>query len=139
VGGYNKKTFVLDFKNTYEDINKAFAPYYKETILSETITPSDVFDLVRKIDEYGILDSDVIHEFNQFLYQEKRSSRDKQKMTALLNKGCSRVREFDAKGQLEIKKVFRGFLRMYTFLIQATAYQNEVLHERYNYLQNWLR
>lgn len=47
VGGYNKKTFVLDFKNTYEDINKAFAPYYKETILSETITPSDVFDLVR--------------------------------------------------------------------------------------------
>ena len=139
VGGYNKKSFVLDFKNTYEDINKAFAPYYKETILSETITPSDVFDLVRKIDEYGILDSDVIHEFNQFLYQEKRSSRDKQKMTALLNKGCSRVREFDAKGQLEIKKVFRGFLRMYTFLIQATAYQNEVLHERYNYLQELVK
>lgn len=61
-----------------------------------------------KIDEYGILDSDVIHEFNQFLYQEKRSSRDKQKMTALLNKGCSRIREFDVKGQLEIKK-FSGF------------------------------
>ncbi|WP_153058261.1 hypothetical protein, partial [Streptococcus suis] len=88
-----------------------------------------------KIDEYGILDSDVIHEFNQFLYQEKRSSRDKQKMTALLNKGYSRVQEFDEKEQLEIKKVFRGFLRMYTFLIQATAYQNEVLHERYNYIQ----
>ncbi|MGC4432603.1 hypothetical protein ABWL48_21200, partial [Streptococcus suis] len=49
--------------------------------------------------------------------------------------GYSRVQEFDEKEQLEIKKVFRGFLRMYTFLIQATAYQNEVLHERYNYIQ----
>ena len=28
---------------------------------------------------------------------------------------------------------------MYTFLIQATAYQNEVLHERYNYLQSLVK
>lgn len=139
VSGYNKKTFILDFKNTYEDINKAFAPYYKETILAETITPSDVFVLSDKIDEYGILDNEVVHEYNQFLYQEKRSSRDKQKMLALLNKGYNRVQDFEEKEQLEIKKDCRGFLRMYTFLIQATAYQNEELHERYNYLQGLVK
>ena len=38
-----------------------------------------------------------------------------------------------------IKKAIRGFLRMYTFLIQATAYQNEVLHEKYNYLQSLVK
>lgn len=135
VKGYNKKTFVLDFKNTYEEINKAFAPYYQETILSETITPSDVFDLDRKVEEFGILDHDDVHTFNQYLYQEKRSSRDKQKMLALLTKANERVKEFEEKEQLGFKKVIRGFLRMYTFLIQATAYQNEVLHERYNFLQ----
>ena len=32
---YNKKTFVLDFKNTYEDIQNAFAPYYTETVLNK--------------------------------------------------------------------------------------------------------
>ena len=93
----------------------------------------------RKIDEYGILDSEVVHEFNQFLYQEKRSSREKQKMVALLNQGYDRVKRFDEKEQLSIRKVIRGFLRMYTFLIQATAYQNEVLHERYNYLQSLVK
>ena len=87
VKGYHKKTFILDFKNTYEDINRAFAPYYRETILTETITPSDVFDLDAKIESYGIVDNDDVHAYNQFLYQEKRSSRDKQKMLALLSNG----------------------------------------------------
>ena len=137
--GYNKKTFILDFKNTYDDIRSAFSPYYRETILADTIAPSDVLKLDRKIDEYGILDSEAVHEFNQFLYQEKRSSREKQKMVALLNQGYDRVKRFDEKKQLSIRKVIRGFLRMYTFLIQATAYQNEVLHERYNYLQSLVK
>ncbi|MCM6930982.1 DEAD/DEAH box helicase family protein [Enterococcus italicus] len=139
VKGYNKKTFILDFKNTYEDINKAFAPYYRKTVLSDTISPSDILDLERKIDEYDIMDMENVHEFNQYLYQEKRSSRDKQKMTTLLNKGYECVQRFDEKTQLNIKKAIRGFLRMYTFLIQATAYQNEVLHEKYNYLQSLVK
>lgn len=139
VKGYNKKTFILDFKNTYEDINKAFAPYYRETVLAETISPSDILDLQRKIDSFAILEDDVVHEFNQFLYQEKRTSRDKKKMTALLNRGYNLVQRYDEKEQLTIKKTIRGFLRMYTFLIQATAYQNEVLHEKYNYLQSLVK
>ncbi|WP_314828844.1 DEAD/DEAH box helicase family protein [Streptococcus cristatus] len=139
VKGYHKKTFILDFKNTYEDINRAFAPYYRETILTETITPSDVFDLDAKIESYGIVDNDDVHTYNQFLYQEKRSSRDKQKMLALLTNGYARVQRFDEKEQVNIRKVIRGFLRMYTFLIQATAYQNELLHERYNYLQDLVK
>ena len=139
VKGYHKKTFILDFKNTYEDINRAFAPYYRETILTETITPSDVFDLDAKIESYGIVDNDDVNAYNQFLYQEKRSSRDKQKMLALLSNGYARVQRFDEKEQVNIRKVIRGFLRMYTFLIQATAYQNELLHERYNYLQGLVK
>lgn len=137
--GYNKKTFILDFKNTYDDIRAAFAPYYRETILADTITPSDILDLDRKIEEYSILDNSVVHEFNQFLYQEKRSSREKQKMVALLNKGYDRIKRFDEKEQLSIKRVIRSFIRIYTFLIQATAYQNEMLHERYNYLQSLVK
>lgn len=137
--GYNKKTFILDFKNTYDDIRAAFAPYYRETILADTITPSDILDLDRKIDEYSILYNSVVHEFNQFLYQEKRSSREKQKMVALLNKGYDRIKRFDEKEQLSIRRVIRSFIRMYTFLIQATAYQNEMLHERYNYLQSLVK
>ena len=46
---YDKTTFVLDFKNSYDDIKAAFEPYYKDTILFETISPSDIRDLDREI------------------------------------------------------------------------------------------
>ena len=57
----------------YEDIKKAFAPYYKDTILFETISPSDIRDLDRELDTYDFLDVDDIDEFNGYLYQAKRS------------------------------------------------------------------
>ena len=139
VSGYHKKTFVLDFKNTYEDINKAFAPYYTETTLAETLSPSDILELDVKIEALNILYMEAVHEFNQYLYQEKRLAREKQKMEALLSIGVRRVKAFPEKEQLDIQKMMRGFIRLYTFLIQATAYQNEELHEKYNYMQSLVK
>ena len=131
---YEKTTFVLDFKNTYDDIVEAFKPYYKDTILFETISPSDIRDLDREIDEYNILNWDDIEAFNVFLYQDKRTNRDKEKMWSLLD---TAVREFNKRSedeQLQIKKTIRRFLKGYCFLIQATCYENLELHKKYNYL-----
>lgn len=55
---YDKKTFVLDFKNEYEDIQASFAPFYTETILNETITPSDIRTVEAQVDQYNFLDID---------------------------------------------------------------------------------
>ena len=38
-------TFVLDFVNSAEDIQKAFEPYYEETILEQETDPNVVYDL----------------------------------------------------------------------------------------------
>ena len=51
---FDKKVFVLDFANTYEDIQKAFAPYYTTTLLSNSVTPSAIYDLEVEIDGYLI-------------------------------------------------------------------------------------
>lgn len=131
---YDKTTFVLDFKNKYEDIKKAFEPYYKDTILFQTISPSDIRDLDKAIDEYEFLDADDIDEFNGYLYQTKRSSKDKQCMWALLDKALKLIIRRPDVEQLEIKKNIHRFLRGYCFLIQATAYENVELHKRYNFL-----
>lgn len=131
---YEKTTVILDFKNSYEDIEEAFKPYYKDTILFETISPSDIKDLDREIDEYNILNWDDIEHFNSFLYQDKRTSRDKEKMWSLLD---TAVREYDKRSEDErrqIKKTIRQFLKGYCFLIQATCYENLDLHKKYNYL-----
>lgn len=131
---FDKTTFVLDFKNDYEDIQNAFSPYYKDTILFQTVSPADIRDLDRELETYEFLDVDEIDQFNSFLYQAKRTDRDKQKMWSLLDAALSRIKKKTEKEQKEIKITIRRFLKGYCFLIQATAYENLEFHKRYNYL-----
>ena len=131
---YDKTTFILDFKNSYDDIKAAFEPYYKETILFETLVPSDIRDMDRVIEEHDFLDYDDVLEFNGYLYQETRSIRDKQRMWFLLDKALKNITRRPEKEQMEIKKDIKSFLKGYCFLIQATAYENIELHKRYNFL-----
>jgi type I restriction enzyme R subunit len=131
---YDKTSFVLDFKNSYEDIQEAFKPYYKDTILFETLSPSDIRDMDRQIDEYDFFDVDDIDEFNKYLYQSTRSTKDKQRMWSLLDVALKKITKRTEKEQMEIKITIRRFLKGYCFLIQATAYENVEFHKRYNYL-----
>lgn len=132
---YNKKTFVLDFKNTYEDIQNAFAPYYTETVLNETITPSDIRAVeAQQVDQYGFLDLDDIDTFNEYLYQDKRTAKDKAKMWSLLDKSLQIINKFPVLEKMEIRATIKRFIRFYSFLIQATCYENVDLHKKYNFL-----
>ena len=131
---FDKKTFVLDFKNEYDDIQKAFSPFYTETILNETITPSDIRAVESQVDQYNFLDIDDIDAFNEFLYLEKRTAKDKAKMWSLLDKSLQIINKFGPLEKMEIRATIKRFIRFYSFLIQATCYENVDLHKKYNYL-----
>jgi type I restriction enzyme R subunit len=47
---YDKHTFILDFVNTYKDIEDAFSKYYTTTLLSSTVNQQSIKDLSIKID-----------------------------------------------------------------------------------------
>lgn len=131
---FDKKTFVLDFKNEYDDIQKAFSPFYTETILNETITPSDIRAVEAQVDQYNFLDIDDIESFNEYLYQEKRTAKDKAKMWSLLDKSLQIINKFGPLEKMEIRATIKRFIRFYSFLIQATCYENVDLHKKYNFL-----
>ena len=131
---YDKKTFVLDFKNEYEDIQASFAPFYTETILNETITPSDIRAVEAQVEQYNFLDIDDMEEFNGYLYQEKRTSKEKARMWALLDKSLQLINRHSELEKLEIRATIKRFLRFYSFLIQATCFESVDLHKKYNFL-----
>lgn len=131
---YDKKTFILDFKNEYEDIQNSFAPFYTETVLAETITPSNIRAVEAHVDEYNFLDIDDIETFNEYLYQDKRNSRDKAKMWSLLDKAVKVINKFSEIEKYEIKATIKRFIRFYSFLIQATCFESVSLHKKYNFL-----
>lgn len=138
---FEKKTFVLDFVNEYEEIKAAFAPYYTTTLLSNSVTPTAIYDLEAKIDAYTILDLDDIDRANDLLYKDNISSKDKQKLTFYFKKAKNMIESYDLLKQQEIVSLMRSFVRFYEFLLQVSCFEDVDLHKKYNfitYLQSYI-
>ncbi len=131
---FEKKTFVLDFVNSYEDITDAFAPYYTTTLLSNSVTPTAIYDLEAKIDAYTFLDPDDIEKANALLYKEKIDYRDKQKLTFYFKHAKNRIEVYDLLKQHEIVALMRHFIRFYEFLLQVSCFEDVELHKKYHFM-----
>lgn len=138
---FEKKTFVLDFVNTYEDIVSAFEPYYTTTLLANSVTPSAVYDLEAKLDGYMILDPTDIDCAISYLYEKDMNAALKKKLNYYFNRAKVRIEQYDISKQLEIVAVMRHFIRFYEFLIQVSCFEDVELHKKYlfvNYLMSYI-
>ena len=61
---------ILDLVNDYEDMEAAFSKYYTTTLLSNSVTPSAIYDIEAKIDGYAVIDPMDIDDVNDLLYRE---------------------------------------------------------------------
>lgn len=118
---YDKKTFVLDFVNSYEDMKVAFAPYYTTTLLSNSVTPSAIYDLEAKIDAYALFDPADIDSANEILYSEKITSKQKQRLTFFLQKSKKLLDHYEYEEQRQAVADMRSFVRYYEFSCKCPA------------------
>lgn len=138
---FDKKTFILDFVNKYEDIVAAFKPYYTTTLLANSVTPSAVYDLEAKLDGYTVLDPTDIDCAVAYLYQGDSNAAVKKKLNYYFKRAKNRIEQYDVLKQLEIVAVMRHFIRFYEFLIQVSCFEDIELHKKYlfvNYLMSYI-
>ncbi len=138
---FDKKTFILDFVNKYEDIVAAFKPYYTTTLLANSVTPSAVYDLETKLDGYTVLDPTDIDCAVEYLYQGDSNAAVKKKLNYYFKRAKNRIEQYDILKQLEIVAVMRHFIRFYEFLIQVSCFEDVELHKKYlfvNYLMSYI-
>lgn len=140
---FDKKTFVLDFANEYEDIMADFARYYTTTILSNSVSPSSVYDIEAKLDGYYVLDPMDIDKFNAILYMPNIGSKEKRTLEFLLQKSKKNIESDRTNEQTnEIILTINHFIRLYEFLLQVSCFEDKELHKKYNflnYLQSYLK
>lgn len=128
---FDKKTFILDFVNTYDEIVKAFKPYYTTTLLANSVTPSAVYDLEARLDGYYILDPSDVESAAALLYGGDTHAKTRQKLNFYFGRAKSRLEEYDVYKQSEIVSVMRHFARFYQFLIQVSCFEDVELHKKY--------
>jgi len=135
----NKHTFILDFVNSYEDIEKSFSKYYTGTHLGNDLNPHDIFEIEEKIELWNIIDYDDITSFNDIMYLEKRSKNERQKVEYYLDKSVKRFEKLIKEEREEAFTDMKHFLSFYTFLIQVTSLKNIDLHKKYNFIRFLLK
>ena len=119
--------FVLDFLNESDTIRKAFADYYRATILSEETDPNKLHDLQADLDGAQVYSVEQIREFvSRYL-----AGQDREKLDPILD-ACVVVygQDLDENGQVQFKRQAKGFLRTYAFLSSVLPYNNAEWEER---------
>ena len=138
---FDKKTFVLDFVNTYDEIVSAFRPYYTTTLLANSVTPSAVYDLEARLDGYFVLDPADVEAAANIICRPPIDSKAKQKLNFYFGRVKKRMDDYDNFKQIEIASVMRHFVRFYQFLIQVSCFEDVELHKKFvfvSYLLSYL-
>jgi type I restriction enzyme, R subunit len=113
--------FVLDFQNDSDTIEKAFAPYYRATILSEKTDPNKLHDLKADLDGYEVYDATQVDEF-AVLYL---TGADREQLDIILDACVATYLEsLDEDGQVDFKGKCKAFVRTYGFLGTILPYTN---------------
>jgi len=133
-------TFILDFVNKAEDIQEAFKPYYDKTIVEETTDPNLIYDLQTKLDEYGVYLPEELSNFAEIYYKE--TTNKSQRLNAIVDRGVKRLKEMKQEDESKyesFKKQAEKFIRLYTFLLQITPFEDTELFKLYLYLTYLLK
>lgn len=136
---YEKTPFVLDFANSYADIEKAFAPYYTTTLLADTVNKQLVYNIVEKIEGFYVIDPMSVEGANLVLHKARIESRDKKKLNFYFGATEKKIKELDEVTQREVIVTLRRFVRCYEFLLQVSSLDDVELQKMYNYISCLLK
>ena len=140
---FDKKVFVMDFVNTCDDMEKAFAPYYTTTLLSNDVNVGQLRELENKIDGYCVLDDRDIETVAQIIYNpegKRATAKDDLRVTQCIRRAINTLKkQYDEERQKEFQKSCRGFVRLYTFLSLASSFGDAELHKKYIFIELLLK
>ena len=125
--------YVLDFRNTTEEIRKAFAPYYERTE-GEPSAPNVLFDAADVVREFAIITEQELATFVDAW--AKLDEVDEDKRHAVLSTSTQSAylatQQLDADTRQEFREALNRFVRFYGFLSQALPWipaETEVLFQ----------
>lgn len=129
-----KDTFILDFANDPEDIQRAFQAYYKGTSLSHETDPNKLNDLIEIVEDANIYTDEDVLEFNRLYW----TSAPREDLDAIINRCVARFKkELSEEQQIKCKSAIKSYVRTYPFLAAVMPFISpewEKLYHFYYYL-----
>lgn len=130
------ETFVLDFANEAEDIQKSFEPYYEKTILSEATDPNLLYDLQTSLEQHGIFTTEEVDAFAKIFFNPKGTQA---KLYAAVDAPVKRFKAKEKEDKTEFRTTLADFVRLYAFLSQIATFTDPELEKLYTFGRLLLR
>ena len=130
------ETMVLDFANEAEEIEKAFAPYYEKTLLSEVTDPNLLYDLQTKLSGFHFYSEEDVNRFAT-IYFDSKATQDK--LYAALTPVVDRYKEALDEEKADFKGHLTDYVRLYAFLSQIITFVDTDLEKLYAFGRLLLR
>lgn len=132
------RTFVLDFRNSEEDIFEAFKPYYEATPVGENADPQKLNELHYKLLQLTIFTPQDVTGFAAVWFKPRRdpSGQDHKVMNAILDCCVARFNEQDETAREEFRDLLTAFRNLYGFLSQILPYFDSELEQLYAFVRN---
>ena len=130
-------TYILDFVNKPEDIQKAFERFYTETSLSEQINTDLLYQVQTDIRGYGLYDESDIEAAAEMVFTDgkgKPQSNVQGKLATVLKPAVARYNELDDDSRYQVRRKVRSFCKWYTYITQIVRMFDRDLHKEYVYL-----
>lgn len=130
-------TYILDFVNKPEDIQKAFERFYTETSLSEQINTDLLYQVQTDIRGYGLYDESDIEAAAEIVFIDgkgKLQSNVQGKLASVLKPAVARYNELDDDSRYQVRRKVRSFCKWYTYITQIVRMFDRDLHKEYVYL-----
>jgi len=108
-----EETFVLDFENTAEDIEKSFQPFYDRVTLSKETDPNQLYNIRTDLDKFGIHTLEDVEAFAKEWFASKPKI---EKLHALTDPVAEKWKAEGEEEQVDYKSKARDFVKLYAFI-----------------------
>lgn len=134
-------TFVLDFVNEWEDIQKAFEPYYEVTGISGVTDPNLLYDLDNTIRDYQLFTKEEIEKVNEVFFKgTSQSYKGAEKINGVIDVAVERFKSLETEEEKEeFKSTSAKYIRLYAFILQIGPFADIELHKLYIYINFLLK
>lgn len=128
-----KRTFVVDFANTWDTIRASFSDYYEATQLDAATDPDVIHNLQERLDGYHVYEYSKVEAIASVYFDEPDPSAVLRKIEPKLQPAVDRWQALDDTPKREFKALLRKFLRSYSFITQMISLGDEDLHRLFVY------
>ncbi|MBU0495877.1 MAG: DEAD/DEAH box helicase family protein, partial [Chloroflexi bacterium] len=128
-------TQVLDFANEADAIQKAFAPYYEATLLTEASDPNLLYDLQQRLDGHHFYTQAEVDHLAEVWFTARKSVGEVQRAHPLihgaLQPAVDRFQDADKEDQEAFRGALQDYVRLYAFLAQVIGFVDVDLEKLY--------